>query len=423
MADKKSSGSKPRRRLGRGLQSLLTDPIEVPVSPPARTLDASTAAAEEQNTNKQGQAEADARPDTARDSAATFAAPVRPAAGPVADPAPVDDAGPASVGGPVGGVVADEHAVRDSGAGRGPAPAAEQSGAVAAAVGGDGTLLHVALGALRPNPDQPRRRFDEDALAALAESIRTAGLMQPIVVRPRTPAPGQGPGSEAGPGAVPEPSFEIVAGERRFRAASRIPLETVPVLVREIDDRTAAEFALIENLQREDLNPIERAIAFRRLTNEFAMTHEAVAEAVGLDRASVSNHLRLLGLDEATLEDVQEGRLGMGHGRALLAVDAITPRRSLAEQAIRDGWSVRELERRIRAFIRKEADTSPADDSADPDLSRSHLDDLERRLGEHLGTRVQVRPGRRKGSGEVRIQFFSHEDFEGLLDRVGFKVE
>lgn len=399
MADKKSSGSKPRRRLGRGLQSLLTDPIEVPVSPPAAATAPKSLAdpGQEQRPNVEDPEQTASSSSAASGSAAGFAAPVRPATVPhsadrVVDMTPSPDPESASAGAGVGT----------------PQPAE-------ASAGSDGMLLHVPLSALRPNPDQPRRRFDEHALASLAESIRTAGLMQPIVVRPRSGAGEQGGGAGQ--------LFEIVAGERRFRAAGQVPLETVPVLVREIDDRTAAEFALIENLQREDLNPIERAIAFRRLTDEFAMTHEAVAEAVGLDRASVSNHLRLLGLDEMTLEDVQAGRLGMGHGRALLAIEVTIPRRSLAEQAIRDGWSVRELERRIRAFLRKEADTSAADDAADPDLSRSHLDDLERRLGEHLGTRVHVRPGRKKGSGEVRIQFFSHEDFEGLLDRVGFKVE
>ncbi len=277
---------------------------------------------------------------------------------------------------------------------------------------GQPAIRTVALDALTPNPHQPRRDFDEDAIASLAESIRSAGLMQPIVVRPI------GGGTSGG-----AHRFEIVAGERRYRAAARVPLESVPVIVRDVDDRMAAELALVENLQREDLNPIERAHAFRRLADEFGMTHEAIADAVGLDRASISNHLRLLGLDESTLGDVRAGRLGMGHGRALLAITALPPRRSLAEQAIRDGWSVRELERRIRSFLRREQDgAESADDEGSPDLSRSHLEDLERRLGEHLGTRVRVRPGRKKGTGEVRIEFFSHEEFEGLLSRVGFSL-
>jgi len=400
MAESKSGSSKSRRRLGRGLQSLLTDPVEVPVE-----IEPTTSRHVEQKANTEPEPAASGgdvstpAAGAGRRSDSGFGGGVRPATGP-------DDAGsPAST-------PAEPSASMTAIPAAGVIPAAgteHAAGPVHPTSGGD--LRSVPLATIVPNPRQPRRHFDEASIASLAESIRTAGLMQPIVVRPAPAAPG---GTEG-------PRYEIVAGERRYRAAATIPLEQVPVIVRDVDDRTAAELALIENLQREDLNPIERAAAFRRLADDFGMTHESIAEAVGLDRASISNHLRLLGLDEATLADLRSGRLGMGHGRALLAIEGITPRRSLAEQAIRDGWSVRELERRVRSFLRREQDTASTPDDQ-PDLSRSHLDDLERRLGEHLGTRVHVRPGRKKGTGEVRIQFFSHEEFEGLLSRVGFRL-
>ena len=421
MAASKSNSSKSRRRLGRGLHSLLTDPAEVPIrsktehqeggpdtdDPSADSSDAPapSAGSEAGESGQATETRADAAlepeptvaPSRLSDAGGPKSAMIRP---PAASSRSLDrSAGPpaasprhaASPQGPTAGSTTADFAPQDH--------------------GGHPAIRTVALEALTPNPHQPRRDFDEESIASLAESIRTAGLMQPIVVRPV--------GATSG-GA---PRFEIVAGERRFRAAARVPLESVPVIVRDVDDRMAAELALVENLQREDLNPIERAHAFRRLADEFGMTHEAIADAVGLDRASISNHLRLLGLDESTLGDVRAGRLGMGHGRALLAITTLAPRRSLAEQAIRDGWSVRELERRIRSFLRREQeDAASADDEGSPDLSRSHLDDLERRLGEHLGTRVRVRPGRKKGTGEVRIEFFSHEEFEGLLSRVGFSL-
>ena len=380
MPDKNTAASGQRRRLGRGLKSLLTDPVQVSVPP--KDADAPSAGGREQNPNIESAG-------IVGDPAATT-----PASG-VAESAAAAQGGvrPSAVTPPMPPSV--------------PAPQADPAFTPA----GEGTTGHtlrlIPIDRLQPNPGQPRRHFDEEALVTLGESIRSAGMMQPIVARPLPNAPGR---------------YEIVAGERRYRAAGRIGLAEVPVIVHEIDDRTAAEFALIENLQREDLNPIERASAFRRLADEYGMTHEAIASAVGLDRASVSNHLRLLGLDDATLEDLRQGTLGMGHGRALLGVGQLAARRSLAEQAIRDGWSVRELEKRIRNFNRSEGDAATPPEVG-PDPARSHLNDLERRLGDHLGTRVQVRAGRRAGTGEVRIRFFSHEDFEGLLERVGFRID
>jgi ParB family chromosome partitioning protein len=260
----------------------------------------------------------------------------------------------------------------------------------------------LSLDSVRPNPKQPRRDFDPEALERLAQSIRSAGLMQPIVVRPQD-----------------DGGFILVAGERRWRAAQLIGLGELPAIVRDLDDRTAAQLALVENLQREDLNPIERAEAFRRLIDDFGLTHQDIAEHVGLDRSSVSNHLRLLELDQDTMDALRTGRLSMGHGRALLALANLTERAALGRQADRQGWSVRELERRIRGRTRSTGPSSPSRE----DPRRAHMKDLERRLGEHLGTKVTLSAGRKKGSGTLTIAFYSLDEFEGLMERLEFRYE
>ena len=263
---------------------------------------------------------------------------------------------------------------------------------------GVGELRHVDIDQIRADPRQPRERFDEAALDALAASIRTAGLMQPIVLRPRS----------AG-------GFQIVVGERRWRAAQKVGLATVPAVIREIDDQTAAEWALIENIQREDLNPMERAGAFRRLTEEFEMTHQEVAERVGLNRSTVTNFIRLLELDDLTRDAVGRGRLGQGHARRLLGVTNLQVRRHLAELAIREDWSVRVLEKRIGTLTT--APTRPVKSAAAP----AHRLDIERQLSDHLGTRVRVHPGKKKGTGRLSIEFYTLDQFDGLMERLGFK--
>ncbi len=261
-----------------------------------------------------------------------------------------------------------------------------------------GQLRHVDIDQIRPDPRQPRERFDEAALDALAASIRTAGLMQPIVLRPLS----------AG-------GFQIVVGERRWRAARKVGLATVPAVIREIDDRTAAEWALIENIQREDLNPMERAEAFRRLTDEFEMTHQEVAERVGLNRSTVTNFIRLLELDDLTRDAVGRGRLGQAHARLLLGVTNLQVRRHLAELAIREDWSVRVLEKRISSTAT--VSTRPVKSAAAP----AHRLDIERQLSDHLGTKVRVHPGKKKGTGRLSIEFYTLDQFDGLMQRLGFK--
>jgi ParB family chromosome partitioning protein len=197
---------------------------------------------------------------------------------------------------------------------------------------GGQSLRELAIEAIRPNPRQPRRRFDETALQGLADSVRERGVLQPVLVRP-----------------APTGGFELVAGERRWRAARLAGLGTVPALVRERDDAAALELALIENMAREDLNPIEEAQACAALVEELGLTREEVGRRVGRSRVAVSNLLRLLDLPDEALALVESGALTEGHGRALLLADDHADRRSLARSAAQEGWSVRVLEDRARA--------------------------------------------------------------------------
>lgn len=264
---------------------------------------------------------------------------------------------------------------------------------------------------------QPRQDFDERALDQLAASIRESGLMQPILVRPLN-LPGT------------EDQFQIIAGERRWRAAQRAGLTTIPAIVRELDDRQSAEFALLENLQREDLNPIERSEAFARLISEFGLMHEDIARRIGIDRTSVTNHLRLNELDASIKSDLRRGRLSMGHAKALLALTNLQDRSEFAMAAAGEQWSVRELERRVREHAASRAgaggtggvESAVATEGERPG-ARPHLADLERRLGEHLGTKIRLKPGRKKGAGTLSIDFYSIEQFEGLLARLGYESD
>jgi ParB family chromosome partitioning protein len=195
-------------------------------------------------------------------------------------------------------------------------------------------------------------------------------------------------------------------------------MTSIPAVIRDVDERTAAEWALIENIQREDLNPIDRAEGFKCLAEEFGLTHREVAERVGLDRSSVTNHLRLLELDETCQAAVSAGLLSLGHAKALLAITNIDRRRAVAAQALRHGWTVRELERRAQ---REPRASTPGADA--PRTLPAHMRDLEKRLGEHLGTRVRLQGGRRKGTGRLTIEFFSLDEFDGLMRRLEFQPE
>lgn len=264
---------------------------------------------------------------------------------------------------------------------------------------GRGRVVFVAVERIRPNPHQPRKTFREESLAALAGSIRSDGLMQPILLRP-----------DGGGG------YELVAGERRWRAAQLAGLTEVPAILHEIDDRRAAEWALVENLQREDLDPIERAEAFEALVDKFGLTQSQVAERVGLDRASVANLLRLNRLDETTKADVRAGRLSQGHAKALLSIEEPVARRRLAEAAILGQWSVRELERRLEGLNRP---TEAAGGMKTARVKPAHVVDLEREISSALGLSVEIelRPGNKKG--RVVVRFDNLKEFDRLLDRLG----
>jgi ParB family chromosome partitioning protein len=267
-----------------------------------------------------------------------------------------------------------------------PTPAAAPAPAVAR-----GVPLEVDLDRLTPNPRQPRVQMDQAPLEELAQSIRINGIIQPIVVR-----------------RVGE-RFEIVAGERRWRAAQIAGLLRVPVVVREIADTQLLQVALIENIQRENLNPIDEAGAYRRLLDDCAMTQEALAEAVGKDRASIANHLRLLRLPDAVQRQVSAGALSMGHARALVALENAVTLKQAADDVVARGLSVRETE----ALVRRLNSPPPSPAVAVKDVHTREAEDV---LKLALGTRVRIV---RKGKGgKVEIDFVSEDELNRIYEHI-----
>jgi ParB family chromosome partitioning protein len=263
-------------------------------------------------------------------------------------------------------------------------------------------LREVAVELIHANPAQPRKRFDEDALQALADSLAERGVLQPVLVRPR-----------------PGGSYELVAGERRWRAARLAGLDTMPALVQHRDDDASLEVALIENMAREDLNPVEAARAVAGLVEELGLTREEVGRRVGRSRVAISNLLRLLDLPDEALGLVEDGRLSEGHGRALLLADDHADRRRLARAAVDGAWSVRVLEHKAR-----DANSGPrparqgrAEVHPDHAAAAARIAD---ELGAALGTDVRVRP---RGTGyKVELAFDSAEEALALAGRLGAVV-
>jgi ParB family chromosome partitioning protein len=253
-------------------------------------------------------------------------------------------------------------------------------------------LRELPVDMIQANPWQPRSEASEEGLGELVASIRENGVLQPVVVR-RT---------EAG--------YQLVAGERRFVACKLAGLSEVPVVVREVTDRQMVELALVENLQREDLNPIDEARAYKRLQDEFSLTQEEIAEKVGKDRASVANQIRLLQLPHEIQDYVSRGTLSAGHGRALLAIEDPAKQLELGQAVASRGLSVRETERltkrKTKARRKKGRGALPAEIAA-----------LEENVREHLATRVAIRPSGRGGT--IEIQYYSSEDLERILERIG----
>ena len=278
-----------------------------------------------------------------------------------------------------------------------------------------GTPMMLALHELAPGQYQPRTRMDEGALYELAESIKSQGIMQPILVRRLGSNRPPTPTGQALTAPDLEAHYEIIAGERRFRAARLAGLTEVPVLVRDVPDEAAAAMALIENIQREDLNPLEEAQALQRLIDEFDLTHAAAAEAVGRSRAAVSNLLRLLELPAEIRVLVQTGALEMGHARALLPL-AVPMAIALAKQAAEHGWSVREVEHRVQQLSAGKTPTSKKPTAAKP-KPQADIVALERELSETLGTRIDVLHGR-AGKGRLVIHYSDLESLDGVLERL-----
>lgn len=264
------------------------------------------------------------------------------------------------------------------------------------------TLRTLPVGQLQPGKYQPRSYMNEDALQTLADSIAAQGIMQPILVR------------EIGP-----EKFEIIAGERRWRASQKAGLSEVPVLVREIADEAALAMALIENIQREDLNPLEEAQGIQRLIQEFDFTHEQAAEAVGRSRSAVSNLLRLLNLAKPVQTMLMAGDLDMGHARALLAVDA-GQQITLANQVVGKRLSVRDTEKLVAASLRPfelQTQKGRAARSGSRDVAR-----LEEELADTLGLRVAIKVGS-KGKGQLQLHFASLDELDSVLNKLRVRAD
>jgi len=267
-------------------------------------------------------------------------------------------------------------------------------GSVEAPAAGGEMLTMLAVEALQPGRYQPRARIDPETLAELAESIKSQGVMQPILARP-----------------VGAGRYEIVAGERRWRAARMAGLATVPALVREVPDRQALSVALIENIQREDLNPLEEATGVKRLIEEFGMTHANAAEVLGRSRTAITNTLRLLELAPPVQELMREGKLDMGHARALLVLPALK-QIELAREAVAKQLSVRQVEQRVAGLGKR----APAGARArtDRDVAR-----LEEEWSQRLGTAVNIQTGAKPGSGKLVIHYATLDQLDALLRKLG----
>ena len=269
------------------------------------------------------------------------------------------------------------------------------TGTVAEQAGG---LADIPIAEIRPNPQQPREHFDEEALAALADSIREVGILQPVLVR-----------------AAEDGGYELIAGERRWRAARRVGLQTVPAMVRVADDAAMLQHAIVENIQREELNPLEEAAAYQQLIEDFSLTHDDVATRVGKSRVTITNTLRLLQLPPSIQRSLKDGTIRMGHARALLGTPDRAFQEQLARRVVAEDLSVREVEEAIRnRGDAPAAKTEVAAAVTEPGgrLRQPGLLELEELLGDYLETRVKITMGARHG--RVLIEFANLEDLERI---------
>jgi ParB family chromosome partitioning protein len=263
-----------------------------------------------------------------------------------------------------------------------------------------GPLQDVRLEQIQPNPLQPRREFADDELRDLADSLRESGLLQPVTVRRR-----------------PDGHFELIAGERRLRAAKRLGWTTIPAYVRDASNEQMLSLALVENLQRTDLNPIEEAEGYRQLVNEFGLSHQDVAQAVGKERSTVSNALRLLALPEDVLHMVRRGDLSLGHARALLALPDDEAIVATAQAVVQQKLSVRDVERLAQESRSEPRRARPRGEAKSPPTSAPEVTRIADRLRRYLQTDVSVQADE-KARGEIRIRFYSADDLDRLLDLI-----
>ena len=266
-----------------------------------------------------------------------------------------------------------------------------------------GALRELPVSSIHPNPHQPRKHFDEESLASLAASVRELGVLQPILVREVNGSAGE---------------YELIAGERRWRAAKRAGLPTIPVVVKDVDDLASLEQAVVENLHRQDLNPLEEAAAYQQLLEDFGMTHEQLAERVGKSRVTITNTLRLFQLPPSIQKLVSEAAITAGHARALLGTPDRAFQEALARRVVGEGLSVRTVEEIVRERADLEA-TAPsatggtARPGRAPKLRQAGMQELEDLLGEHLSTQVKVQEVS-GGGGKVVITFADLDDLERL---------
>ena len=252
------------------------------------------------------------------------------------------------------------------------------------------TVLHVPVDHIRANPNQPRKEFDEEALEELSESIATHGIIQPITVR-----------------YIGEKRFELISGERRLRASKLAGMDEIPAYIREADDEQSMAFALIENIQREELNPLEVAMGYKRLLEEFDYTQADVAQKVGKNRTTVTNMLRLLTLPDFILAALKRNEITTGHARALITLEDEKLQQKILKRIIKEGWSVRQVEETVRSIDQVSAVKKA------PKANNPFYDEISTRLRRTFGTKVNVR-GKAKG-GEIRIEYYSDEDLERIL--------
>ncbi len=258
-------------------------------------------------------------------------------------------------------------------------------------------VKYLPTGSLVPNPYQPRRVFDEEALSELANSIKEMGVIQPLIAR-----------------RISAGDHQIVAGERRWKAAIMAGFSTIPVIVRDLSDAESLEIALIENLQREDLNPLDTAEAYDVLIRKYSYTHDGLAKRIGKDRSSITNHLRLLKLPDPIKDDLREERLSMGHARTLLAIDHLPTQLNLSRKVLKRNLSVRDLEKIVQNFKDKHKTGHPQFSVKQPELAL-----LERGLSRHLSTKVAIRIFN-NDSGKLEIGFHSREELSRLLEVLGY---